>query len=63
MVMNHMNIIQSGNTFYLYTETNLCLGGVVLPNNGQHLYDLRTLELITKALAIRWGVINPPKKH
>lgn len=63
MIMNRIKIVQNKNEFHFFTEMNIYLGGVVLPDNGQHLYDAKTLELITKALAIRWGIINPPKKH
>lgn len=58
MILNNIGIVQSNNQFLFYTETNIFLGAVYLPNNGQHLDDAKTLNIITRALAVRWGLIQ-----
>ena len=46
----------------VYTEDNIYLGGVILPPNGQYMFDTKILNFITRALAIRWHLIPMPKK-
>ena len=46
----------------VYTEDNIYLGGVILPPNGQYMFDTKILNIITRALAIRWHLIPMPKK-
>ena len=58
MVMNNIGIVQSNSQYYLYSETNICLGVINLPNNGQMMYDAKTLNIITRAIAARWGLIQ-----
>ena len=58
MKMNGVYVVQHGNAYYIYTEQNICLGAVQMPPNGQLLYDHKILEVITKALAARWGIIK-----
>ena len=62
MVLNEIGVVQSSNQYHFYTENNIYLGGVVLPDNGQYMFDAKTLDIITKALAVRWGIIPMPKK-
>lgn len=57
--MNNIVIVQNGNQYRFFTETNICLGAVALPPNGQYAYDAKALAVITKALAARWGIIKP----
>lgn len=56
MVLHNIQIVQNGSEYYFYTETNIYLGGVCFPCNGQYAYDTEALKIITKALALRWGV-------
>ena len=66
-IMNEIGIVQNcyadrgGQThieYYFYTENNIYLGGVLLPGNGQFMEDAKALNIITKALALRWGLIS-----
>jgi len=64
MMMNNIAVIQTGNSQYtFYTETNICLGIVVMPDNGQYMFDCKVLDVVTKAMALRWGLISQPKKR
>ena len=60
--MNNILVVQVGNEYHFYTETNIYLGGVLMPNNGQFAFDTKMLDVITRALAIRWGIISMPRK-
>ena len=62
MVLNEIGVVQDENRYHFYTENNLYLGVVALPANGQYMFDAKTLDIITKALAVRWGIISMPKK-
>jgi hypothetical protein len=62
MVLNSLVVIQSGSTYYIYTQTNIPVGMVQMPSNGQFAFDTQMLNVITKALAVRWGIIAAPKK-
>ena len=71
MRMNNIEVIQnvykaaSGqvmNEFHFITETGVHLGGLIFPPNGQYLFDAKALNLISRALAIRWNIIPMPKK-
>lgn len=62
MILNQIGIVQDENRYHFYTENNLYLGVVALPANGQYTFDAKTLDIITKALAVRWGIISMPKK-
>lgn len=63
MVLNQIGVVQANNLYYFYTENNIYLGVVALPDNGQYMFDMKTLDIITKALAVRWGIIPMPKKR
>ena len=71
MEMNKIHIVQSttqSNTgevrteYHLYTPNNIYIGGICCPYDGQYLFDSKVLNIITRALAIRWRVIPMPKK-
>ena len=66
-IMNEIGIVQNcytdrggqtHNEYYFYTEKNIYLGCVSLPGNGQFMEDAKALNIITKALALRWGLIS-----
>ncbi len=72
MVMNNIGIVQNyytdrngqlHNEYYFFSESNIRFGGVLLPSNSQYMEDAKTLDIITKALALRWGLIAPPRKR
>lgn len=62
MILNEIGIVQTNNQYHFYTENNLYLGVIALPDNGQYMFDAKTLNIITKALAVRWGIIPTPKR-
>lgn len=43
------------NYYYLYTPTNIQLGVISLPPNGQYMLDAKALNIITRAIAARWN--------
>ena len=61
MIMNNIGIVQSNNEYHFYTENNIYLGGVILPANGQYMFDTKVLNIIPRALAIRWHLVPTPK--
>ena len=72
MILNNIEVVQSAyiaktgephNEYHMRTENNICLGFVNLPPNGQYAYDAKVMEHITKVLALRWGLIAPPRKR
>ena len=72
MVMNNIGIVQNRymdrngqphNEYYFFSANNIRLGGVLLPSNSQYMEDAKTLNIITKALALRWGAISQPRKR
>lgn len=46
------------NEYHFYLETGIYLGGLLFPCNGQYAFDDKMLDIITKALAVRWGLIK-----
>ena len=72
MILNNIEVVQSAyiaktgephNEYHMRTENNIYLGYVNLPPNGQYAYDAKVMEHITKALALRWGLIVLPRKR
>lgn len=53
---------QVNNEYHLWAENGIYLGGLLFPPNGQYLFDDKALEIITKALAARWGLIHLKKQ-
>ena len=60
MVMNNIGIVQNcymdrngqpHNEYYFFSANNI------------RLEDAKTLNIITKALALRWGAISQPRKR
>lgn len=45
---------QSGNQYRLWTEQGLCLAHLVMPADGQYIFDSKALDLICKVIAKRW---------
>lgn len=74
MVKNRIGIVQNiyrdngnrcHNEYHFWAENGIYLGGLLFPSDGQYLFDDKTLDIITKALAIRWRLIQarqPGKK-
>ena len=62
MELNNMEVIQSNGLYYIFDINGQLMGIQYLPHNGQLLADFKTLDIITKAIALRWGIIKPKKK-
>lgn len=57
MIVNNIGIIQQKeNQYLLYLDSNLCVGNLIMPKDHQYIEDSKALEVITKEVAIRWGV-------
>jgi len=50
------------NEYHFMLENGIYLGGLILPADGQFILDDKALEIICKALALRWGVIKSKKQ-
>lgn len=62
MEINSMVVKQVNGLYYIFTEYGELKAAIYLPDNGQLLADFNTLNFITKAIAIRWGIIKGKKK-
>ena len=65
-IINNMGVYQhSENNLTVYNvlvAPGCRIASIATPNNGQYLSDAKMLQLITKALAQRWGV-SSGKSH
>lgn len=52
------NTGQVNNEYHLWTEQGIYCGALLFPSDGQYMFDDKILNIITKALAIRWGLIQ-----
>lgn len=71
-VMNNIAIVQNytqisqtqvQNEYHFYTGTGIYLGAVILPSDRQFFSDSKTLNIITRALALRWQLIQPKRTN
>lgn len=60
--MNNIGVVQSGNEYFLYLPTNILVGHLVFPPDQQYMLDAKSLDYITKTVAVRWGVYSGQKK-
>lgn len=58
MWLNRMYVWQANGLFYIYTPQGELKAMVELPNNGQHVYNIKMLDGLTKILAKGWGVMQ-----
>jgi hypothetical protein len=63
MLINGMEVQQAGGLYYVFNEFGELKSIHYMPNDGQLLADFKTLDIITKAEAIRWGIIKPQKRN
>ena len=49
---------QMNNQYHFWAENGIYLGAILFPADGQYLFDDKVLNIITKALAIRCGLIR-----
>ena len=62
MLLNEMIVYQSNSIYRVFTEHGELKAEVYLPDNGQLIHDYKCMDMITKAIALRWGIIQPKKK-
>ena len=55
------NAGQINNEYHFWTEHGINLGGLLFPPDGQYLFDDKALDIVTKALALRWKLIQSRK--
>ena len=63
MLMNKMNVFQINVLYYVFNEQGELKSMIYLPHDGQLLADFKTLDLMTKAMAYRWGILKPSRKR
>lgn len=63
MLLNGMEVQQANGLYYIFTQYGELKSMHYLPDDGQMLADYKTLEIITRAEALRWGIISPKKKN
>ncbi len=56
-----MQVVQQNGLYHVLTQQGQLISTHYLPPDGQLMYDNKTLDIITKAEAIRWGIIRPRK--
>ena len=61
--MNNMNVFQSNGLYYVFNEQGELKSMIYLPHDGQLLADFKTLGLMTKEKAYRWGILKPSRKR
>lgn len=57
------NTGQMQNEYHFWSQNGFYFGAVILPPNGQYMADAKTLNIITKALALRWQLIQPKRTN
>lgn len=63
MQLNGMELRQADGLYYIFTEFGELKAEIMLPCDGQYMADFKTLDYVTKAIALRWGIIKPKKKQ
>lgn len=63
MLLNELIVYQANGLYYIYSQQQELKAMIYFPPDNQNLYDLKCLDYITKAIAIRWGIISPPRKR
>lgn len=63
MIVNEMVVQQANGLYYIFNQQGEMKAQIYLPYDGQLLADFKTIEVITKALAYRWGILTPTKKR
>lgn len=52
---------QVNNEYHFCSESGIYFGGLLFPSDGQYLFDDKALDIVTKALALRWKLIQAKK--
>ena len=65
MIQNNVIIAQSNNRYELSLQVNnqnVVIAYVLMPNDREYISDYKILEIITKSIASRWGVLEKKGK-
>ena len=63
MLLNELVVYQANSMYYIYTQQQELKAMIYLPPDNQNMFDFKVLDVITKSIASRWGIITPTKKH
>ena len=66
IVVQNLNKLSNGqeqNEYHFYTLTRIYLGGIILPNDRQFMSDSKVLNIVTRAMALRWQLIQQRRKQ
>lgn len=53
------NTGQMQNEYHMWSQNGFYFGALVFPADGQYMADYKALNIITRALALRYGLIQP----
>lgn len=65
MIQNNIVVIQRNNRYELSLQVNnhnVIVAYILTPSDGQFVNDSKVMEVVTKALASRWGVLEKKGK-
>lgn len=57
-----MQVMEANGLYYVFDSHGELRSIHYLPRDGQYMADFKTMDFITKATAVRWGIIKPKKK-
>lgn len=63
MVLNNMEIRQANGLYYVFDPYGQLRAIHYMPEDGQIMATFTAMNIITKATALRWGIIKPKKKN
>jgi hypothetical protein len=61
-MMNNICYRQNNNCYFLYLTDGKQVAVIEMPPDSQYAVDCKALEIITKALAMRYGVYTKNRK-
>ena len=62
MRLNNIGIAQRDNVYGLYLPQQIVICYVSMPPDRQYMSDMKALDIITKALALRWDAYKGNKQ-
>ena len=63
MILNEMVIKQANNLYYIFSQQGELRAIVAAPADGQMMENFAMCEMVTRATAIRWGIIKPKSRQ
>lgn len=62
MRLNNMVVTECQGGCRIYTPQGIPVADIYLPPDGQAMMNYKCVEILCKALAVRWGVLDLKKK-